>query len=422
MGTRTLRQRFGPARASRSPHFLSAIGLLLAILPLRGQPSAPQVGGLNVQQTVDGLMRPFLSEQQVPGAIVAVSVHGQRSFYVYGSATDDGSPFAPTTLVEIGSCTKAFTTTLFALAINRHQITPDSSIGNYMPHGYTLQPLAQQVTPRELALFTSGLPDDPPNLPRQLEMRSIDHYSTKDFLRWIAGWSPDSAPPAPYLYSNAGTGLLGYLVVEATHVPWEQQVDQEITQPLGMGDTEVRPGPAQMRRMAQGHRRNGMPAATWPVYAWYAAGALRSTAADMLSFGEANLGHTTIAGHPVSSELIAAMKLAQTPVYIMPNGSSRQGMAWVSNFGDGEPGANPEILKNGGTVGFSTVILTNPAKDLAIFIAVNKQGANPALSPSSLVGRSLQSEKDCGQSFDTLPNRRRMASGYRAYALAAVGT
>ncbi len=29
---------------------------------------------------------------------------------------------APDTLVEIGSCTKTFTTTLFALAINRKQI------------------------------------------------------------------------------------------------------------------------------------------------------------------------------------------------------------------------------------------------------------------------------------------------------------
>ena len=31
------------------------------------------------------------------------------------------------TLVEIGSCTKTFTTTLFALAINRNQIVADAS-------------------------------------------------------------------------------------------------------------------------------------------------------------------------------------------------------------------------------------------------------------------------------------------------------
>src|SRR5439155_21452304 len=41
---------------------------------------------------------------------------------------------------------------------------------------------AQQLTPLELADFTSGMPDDPTNLPRELERRSIDYYTIKDFL------------------------------------------------------------------------------------------------------------------------------------------------------------------------------------------------------------------------------------------------
>jgi hypothetical protein len=61
------------------------------------------------------------------GAIVAVSLHGHRYFFPYGKATDTGSPFTRDTLVEIGSCTKTFTTTLFALAINRNQIVADAS-------------------------------------------------------------------------------------------------------------------------------------------------------------------------------------------------------------------------------------------------------------------------------------------------------
>ena len=46
------------------------------------------------------------------------------------------SYFTPDTLVEIGSCTKVFTTTLFALAINRNQIDPNTSAQKYMPSGY----------------------------------------------------------------------------------------------------------------------------------------------------------------------------------------------------------------------------------------------------------------------------------------------
>lgn len=379
-----------PIRSVRALRLFLGSGVLLFALSLQAQDQAtttPEAS--DIKQIVDGLMNPYLSERGAPGAIVAVSIHGRRYYFPYGSATDDGAPFTPTTLVEIGSCTKVFTTTLFALAIGRHQIAPDGSIQTYMPHGYTLQPLAQQVTPRELALFTSGLPDDPPNLPRQLEMRSIDRYTTRDFLHWITAWTPDSPPPAPYAYSNAGVGLLGYLVAEASQTPWDQQIHQEIAGPLGMVDTETSPSGAQRNRMAQGHRVNGMAAPAWPLYAWFAAGALRSTATDMLSFGEANLGHTSVAGHPVPAELTAAMKLAQTPVYSLPDGTAKQGMAWVTNEGEAGTGLAPEVLKNGGTVGFSSVILINPTKDIAIFIAVNKQGAKPAQLAVKL-GRHLR--------------------------------
>jgi beta-lactamase class C len=73
-------------------------------------------------------MKPFLSETHNPGAIVGVSIHGRRYFYPYGTATDHSDPFTRDTVVEIGSCTKVFTTTLFALAVDRKQIAKDGSI------------------------------------------------------------------------------------------------------------------------------------------------------------------------------------------------------------------------------------------------------------------------------------------------------
>jgi CubicO group peptidase (beta-lactamase class C family) len=341
-----------------------------------------------VKQVVDQYMQPLLAQSGAPGAIVGVSIHGRRYFYPYGKATDEGTPFTPSTLVEIGSCTKVFTTTLFALAVGRQRILPGAGVQQYMPAGFTLQPLAQQMTPLELADFTSGMPDVPTNLPPKLSERGIDQYTVHDFLSWISGWEPASPPPAHYLYSNAGIGLLSYLLATATHQPWDPQVNHEILFPLGMRDTELRPSPKQRERLAQGHRENGTDAPPWPIYAWFAAGGLRSTATDMLRFGEANLGHSQVDGNAVSAELIAAMKAAQAPIYLLPNGRNKQGMAWVTNLGDGEPQIHPEILKNGGTVGFATVILLNPSKDIAIFIGVNKQRAEP--TPIAInIGRHL---------------------------------
>ena len=97
----------------------------------------------------------------------------------------------------------------------------------------------------------------------------------------------------------------------------------------------------------------------------------------MISFGEAYLGHSEVNGKQVSAELIAAMQLAQKPIFTMPNGN-KQAMAWVNNMGGGNPNLHPVIVKNGGTSGFGTVIAINPTKDAAIFIGMNQVGADPA--------------------------------------------
>src|SRR6266480_2372002 len=357
--------------------------------PAAGPHLQPNAGSEEaaVKRIVDGIMQPYLAQEQRNaggrrwsrsphlGTIVAVSLHGHRYFFPYGNATDAGAPFTRETLVEIGSCTKTFTTTLFALAINRKQIVADAPAQKYMPNGYTLR--AQQLTPLELADFTSGMADDPTNLPRGLERRSIENYTVKDFLTWASNYEPRTQLPAPYKYSNAGIGLLSYLVATATGKTWEDQINSEILQPLGMADTTLRPTPEQQKRLAQGHSRAGQDAPRWPVFAWYAAGGLRSTAQDMMSFGEANLGHKEVNGKPVSAELIAAVQLAQKPIYPIPNGN-KQAMAWVNNMGRGNPNLHPVIVKNGGTSGFGTVIAINPTKDAAIFIGTNQVGADPA--------------------------------------------
>ena len=335
-----------------------------------------------VRGVVDAIMQPYLAQRQRTagghkwirsphlGTIVAVSLRGHRYFFPYGKATDAGAPITRETVVEIGSCTKTFTTTLFALAINRDQIVPDAPAQKYMPNGYTLR--AQQLTPLELADFTSGMPDDPTNLPRGLEQRSIASYTVRDFLTWASNYEPRTRLPAPYKYSNAGIGLLSYLVATATGKTWEEQLNSEILEPLGMADTTLRPTPEQQRQLAGGHNRAGQDAPRWPVYAWYAAGGLRSTAHDMISFGEAYLGHNEVNGRPVSTELMAAMQLAQKPIFTMPNGN-KQAMAWVNDV----RGGAPVILKNGGTAGFGSGIAICPTKDAAIFIGMNQVGAQP---------------------------------------------
>ncbi len=247
-----------------------------------------------------------------------------------------------------------------------------------MPKGYTLKPAAQAMTPLELADFTSGLPDDPTNIPAKLEQRSIKEYTANDFLTWISSWTPTTPIPAPFLYSNSGVGLLGYLLETATGKSWENQVTAEIIRPLGMVDTTLYPTTEQQARLAQGHLKDGAIAPSWPVFAWYAAGGFRSTPRDMLSFAEANIGHRTVNGKSMPADLIRAMKDAQRPIYTMPKAYNKQAMAWINNVGDASRSdLRPVIFKDGETAGFSTALILNPDKDLAMFVAINQAGAAP---------------------------------------------
>jgi len=71
---------------------------------------------------------------------------------------------------------------------------------------------------------------------------------------------------------------------------------------------------------------------------------------------------------PVSAELIAAMQLAQKPIYTIRNGPNKQAMAWVNNMVGGNSNVDPVIMKNGGMSGFGSGIAICPTKDAANFI------------------------------------------------------
>lgn len=329
--------------------------------------AAQQSNEAAIKQAVDAVVPPVMNKLNIPGFAVGISLKTNRHFFSYGTMGDNGQPFRPDTVVEIGSCTKVFTTTLAAEEALRGHLSLSASIQKYMPGGRQLKERARQVTPLELADFSSGMPELPPDAPRRLEARDIRNYTSDDFLRFVTRWEPPAVLPAPYLYSNASVGLLGYLIADAAGEDWADLLREKITGPLAMRDTSMRLTEDQRSRLAQGHRPNGSPAPRWPMFAWYAAGALRSTTFDMLSFGEANLGHSQVRERPTPSQLLAAMKMAQQPRYASDNGT-QHAMSWAITNTDGEQ----MIFKNGGTTGFNSLILLEPSKDLAIFLVANQ--------------------------------------------------
>jgi CubicO group peptidase (beta-lactamase class C family) len=333
-----------------------------------------------LQPVVDRIVGAAVAQEAIPGAIVGVSWRGRRSYFGYSGTGD--VPYKANTIVEIGSITKVFTTALFAQAVDEGRMQPDAPLQSYLL-AHRLRPCTAQITPLQLADFTSGMPPLPGDAPRALADRGIGTYTSDAFLDWVSRWTPEGSDgdgcnlPAPYRYSNASVGLLGYIVAERLGAPWETLLRDRITGPLHMMSTAIRVPLEHRDRLAQGYAQRSQPVMPWPVFAWYAAGALRSDATDMLAFGEAALGHETINGAATPPLLIRALKQAMTPIYQPEGQVFQQGMAWVEDVGDPDEGQRPVFLKTGGTDGFNSVLVINPGKDLVVFIAAShpKSGA-----------------------------------------------
>ena len=91
-------------------------------------------------------------------------------------------------------------------------------------------------------------------------------------------------------YSNLGAGLLGHALATRAGTDYETLVTSRVLDPLAMTDTGIHLTASARRRLATGHDPALEPVPNWDLPALAGAGALRSTANDLLAFIEANLG------------------------------------------------------------------------------------------------------------------------------------
>jgi HD-GYP domain-containing protein (c-di-GMP phosphodiesterase class II) len=166
-------------------------------------------------------------------------------------------------------------------------------------------------------------------------------------------------------YSNLGAGLLGQAQEKAAGLPYERLVRERICLPLGMADTVVVPSTGQAARVAVGHTRRGRPVPRFEIPGLARAGALRSTATDMLRFLGANLD-------PASTPLAAQLERTQWPRHRMGRGM-QVGLGWLI-VRSPEP-AGPLLWHNGGTNGFRSFVGVVRDSGTAVVVLSNGTGA-----------------------------------------------
>jgi len=208
------------------------------------------------------------------------------------------------------------------------------------------------MTLRHLATHRSGLPRLPANL--DAAARPTDPYAAygdRALHAFLDGYVLPRAPGARYEYSNLGMGLLGHLLARRADTTYAALVRRRIAGPLDLPDTRVHLTEGQRRRFAQGHNRAGAPTSPWRFDALAGAGALRSTAADLLAYLRAHRRALRV-DPDTASALARAMRRALRPRAPTGKDSTRVGLAWHVTTRDGHPVA----WHNGGTGGFRSMV------------------------------------------------------------------
>ena len=244
-----------------------------------------------LQKRVDDALR---RSGRRPGLLVVGATDGGDTAFASRGLLPE-PPCAPERAVfEIGSITKVFTALLLALAAERGELGLDDPLVEHLPRG-TRVPMrdGRPITLVDLATHRSGLPRLPPGFLLHALRHRDDPYarlSTEDVLAALGDTRPRVAARERFRYSNYGAGVLGIALAHAAATDYEALVRERITTPLGLRDTVIAMSEDHRSRLAPGTKRWGGPAGLWTIPGLTGAGALRSTAADLLAFIRAQMG------------------------------------------------------------------------------------------------------------------------------------
>lgn len=310
--------------------------------------------------SLEARLRPLLHTAEGGSAVALSAIRGgERTALSRGSAT--GTRF------ETGSVTKTFTALLLAELAARHEVRYDDPVARYLPRRAAAPP----ITLLHLATHTSGLPRLPPGLLTGSARRAwftnpYADYPAADLLTAFARTEPRHRPGTRVRYSNFGAGLLGHALVRAAGGSDEDPgggypalLTERVLAPLGLTDTDCDPHRAQ----AQGHWR-GRPRPVWLIPGLPAAGALRSSARDLLTTLTALLDP---AASPAPPSLRAALADVQRPRLVLPRSANRLCLVWNLRPRDGRP----LLHHSGGTRGFTAFAGFLPRSGTALAALTN---------------------------------------------------
>lgn len=248
--------------------------------------------------------------QAFTGIAIGAIAEGQEFKAVSGWAdVESKRPVSDSTILEIGSLSKLFTSLLLAVATTRKEVRLDDPVQIPLGEQVTLPTDGKsQITYRSLANHRSSLPRLPDDLIATADMENpYAHYDQEMLYACLNRMKSVKPIGAREMYSNFGVGLLGHALGKLAGSDYPTALKERVLIPLGMRNTSCEASGEQTSQLATAHKKKNKPTKHWDfTEVTVAAGGVRSSLSDMLKFLRANV-------YPAESGLADELALMREP-------------------------------------------------------------------------------------------------------------
>jgi CubicO group peptidase (beta-lactamase class C family) len=349
--------------------------ILLSIVTALAPCPQPGVSDGELLQLIGEHLKDFPDQTELAIAMVDV---GQTRFQ--GVVKENGtlkSTDNEEMVFEIGSITKLFTSVILVSLVNEGKVRLEEPVHRYLP----MPPReGSKITLLSLANHTSGLPRMPDNMSPVDPDNPYKNYRPENLEAFLKGYEIErDSMMGRYLYSNLGTGLLGYVLGLSQGVSYEDLLRERVFDRYGMKQSYTRASDAG-NRLVRGLNARGEVTSNWDFDVLMGAGGVLSTARDLAAFARAQF-----------NEKDSDLMLTQIPTHKV-NERLKLGLGW--HIVQGESGKEYHC-HNGGTGGYSSSLTVNMTDKVAVIILSNISAFHPAASQVErlcfrLIGRMEQ--------------------------------
>jgi D-alanyl-D-alanine carboxypeptidase len=343
---------------------LAALAAMLLLLCLNTAAHAQAADEAAAVKAIDELLAKTYPPDE-PGAAVVVIKEGRVLLRKgYGMADVElGVKVEPDMVFRLGSITKQFTAVSILMLAEQGKLSLSDDVTKFFPD-YPAK--GRVVTVENLLTHTSGIKSYT-SLPAWLSLWRKD-MSVAELIDLFKNEPADFEPGTQWAYNNSGYILLGAIIEKLSGVTYEQFLQKNVFDPLGMKHTFYGSAARVIPRRVPGYSmtKDGLRNAEYlSMTQPYAAGSLLSNVDDMALWDVALYTERLVKQ--------SSLQKAWTPYVLKDGTATNYGFGWSKLQYAGRT-----VIEHGGGIhGFSTIALRLPEDRVYVCILTNRDYMTP---------------------------------------------